>query len=170
MGSHLQLVNVFQAADYPYVIEFDPRERNKIFGKEHFDALSSIPWTAEIGRIQHAAVMTETRDYRMFREGNKIKLYLPSEQAFGDMFIALTWKAPIAYDVRYDFSNMSKRLLKKRLKDTSRTLDHTDLRARFFFQADFSTSTLKIVAHDKPAFFALRKLKPEEQILGIDIL
>ncbi len=169
-SSHLRLVRSFSDSNYPYLITLDPRVRSMMFGKEYFDEYSSVPLSAEMGRIRQALNMTRTNDYRLFEEAGKIKLHLPTEEKFQHMMIALTFGNTLTYDVQYDFSDMSKRLLKKRMVQVAEKLDDTPLHGRFRLQADIPQSTLSIITYDKPAYFVMRRIKPEEHILGIDIV
>lgn len=170
MTQHLKLVSSFSDEKYPYKISLNPRARGMMFGQDYFDEYSRVPFDSEKVRVYRALKMTRIRDYRMFENAGNIELHLPTEAQMNDVLIALTFKNELATDIELDSAPISKRLLKKRMKHVAETLDKTSLRGRFYFVATPSENKLRIVTLDKPAYFEMRRVKPEEHILGIEFL
>lgn len=170
MTSHLRLVKSFSNADYPYKITINPRDRAKMFGIEYFPPESAMPFIAERQKITRAITMTETSDYRVFEQGGNIDLYFSDEDNFKDMQIALMENDKINHVTEHDLTSIPKRILRHRIKEIADDLNKTPLRNRFALTADHSENTINVTTFDKPAYFALRRIKPEEYVLGIDPL
>lgn len=166
----LKLVGSFSDADYPYLVTVDPHEQNKMLGEYYFDGLSSVPMQASRQRLINALHLTGIKDYRLFEHRHKLTLHLKTQEALSHLQVALSWKDTIAYSVEHDLSAISRRLLKKRCIHAANVLDASSLRGRFYIEVNRPENCVKIVTYDKAAFFETRRLRPEEHILGIDIL
>lgn len=166
----LKLVGSFSDADYPYLVTVDPHEQNKMLGEYYFDGHDPAPVKASETKIHNALYLANVHDYYLFYDGGKFSLHLKTQDEIQDVIIALSPKPVLVQTIGLEERVISPRLLKKRCRAATECLEKTVLRGRFAITALPEINGLTITTHDKPAYFALKRLAPHEYILGIETL
>lgn len=168
--SHLRLVSSFSNEKYPYRVNIDTHEANKICGQAFFSPIDSAPYDASMMKLKRVILMAGIKDHVILRDGHIINAHFKTEEDWRNIILGLSHKEATLYTFEYDLTQIPRRQLRKRLNHAANVLDKEGLAGRFRLVANYVEGQLEIYTTDKPAYFHTRRLRPEEHILGIDIL
>lgn len=157
--THLRLVRSFKDESYPYIAT------NRLENPYNCTELAMAKF-----RLRSAVALAGIKDFKLFEHWDRVTLHLRTLEDIEDFKIADTGSDAICRPITIAVQNPSPRILKKRCKQVSESLNKTSLAGRFEIMPLVDAYGIAVLTYDKPAYFTLKRMKPEEFILGFDYL